>query len=98
LELSGLAPIEAHRPFAEVIEDSELELFTPYSLNHQGAPLLTCEQRLSSGRVLEVRSHPMPTESGLRPSTGSSVMSSLPIHSAGQLSAFGKSQVRLGSR
>tara|TARA_B100001059_G_scaffold37112_2_gene30054 strand:+ start:19940 stop:22564 length:2625 start_codon:yes stop_codon:yes gene_type:complete len=61
LELSGLAPIEAHRPFAEVIEDSELELFTPYSLNHQGAPLLTCEQRLSSGRVLEVRSHPMPT-------------------------------------
>ena len=61
LELAGLAPIEAHRPFDEVMEDSELELFTPYSRTEQGAPVLTCEQHLGNGRVLEVRTHPMPT-------------------------------------
>ena len=61
LELAGLAPIEAHRPFDEVMEDSELELFTPYSRSEQGAPVLTCEQHLGNGRVLEVRTHPMPT-------------------------------------
>ncbi len=61
LELAGLAPIEAHRPFAEVMEDSELDLFTPYTLCEDGEPLLSSEQRLSNGRVLEVRTHPMPT-------------------------------------
>ncbi len=60
LELSGLAPIEAHRPFAEVMADSELELLTPDSFDAGGRPLREREQRLSDGRVLEVRSHPMP--------------------------------------
>lgn len=61
LELAGLAPIEAHRPFSEVMEDSELQLFTPSSLSRSGEPVYTFEQRLDSGRVLEVRTHPMPT-------------------------------------
>ena len=61
LELCGLAPIEAHRPFAEVMADSELALLTPASLDAQGAPLLECEQRLFDGRMLEVRTHPLPT-------------------------------------
>src|SRR5690606_14190496 len=60
LELSGLAPIEAHRPFAEVMADSELELLTPDSCDGSGRPLREREQRLSDGRVLEVRTHPMP--------------------------------------
>lgn len=60
LELAGLAPIRPHRPFAEVLEDSELQLFTPYSHSQAGQPQLTREQRLDSGRVLEMRSHPMP--------------------------------------
>lgn len=51
LELAGLAPIEAHRPFREVIEDSELQLFTPFSLSRAGEPVHTFEQRLASGRV-----------------------------------------------
>jgi two-component system, sensor histidine kinase len=61
LELAELAPIEAHRPFSEVIEDSELNLFTPATLTQRGQPVYTSEQRLASGRVLEVRTHPMPT-------------------------------------
>jgi len=61
LELAGLAPIAAHRPFTEVMEDSELALFTPHSRNEHGAPQLTYEQQLSNGRVLEIRTHPMPT-------------------------------------
>ncbi|THG79782.1 PAS domain S-box protein [Pseudomonas sp. A-1] len=61
LELSGLAPIEAHRPFAEVMADSELSLLTPDSRDERGRPLREREQRLGDGRVLEVRTHPMPT-------------------------------------
>ncbi|PNB76768.1 hybrid sensor histidine kinase/response regulator, partial [Pseudomonas sp. FW305-BF6] len=36
LELSGLAPVAAHRPFAEVIADSELNLLTPASRDANG--------------------------------------------------------------
>ncbi|MDH0895804.1 MULTISPECIES: hybrid sensor histidine kinase/response regulator NahK/ErcS' [unclassified Pseudomonas] len=61
LELCGLAPIEAHRPFAEVMADSELRLLTPDSRDEHGAPLHECEQRLFDGRMLEVRTHPLPT-------------------------------------
>ncbi|MBC9249863.1 hybrid sensor histidine kinase/response regulator [Pseudomonas alcaligenes] len=60
LQLCGLAPIEAHRPFAEVMADSELRLLTPDSRDEQGAPLHECEQRLFDGRMLEVRTHPLP--------------------------------------
>lgn len=61
LELAGLAPIEPHRPFVEVMDESELELFVPGRYGMSGSEQLTCEQRLANGRVLEVRTHPMPT-------------------------------------
>ncbi|MFJ3117726.1 hybrid sensor histidine kinase/response regulator NahK/ErcS' [Pseudomonas protegens] len=61
LELSGLAPVAAHRLFAEVIGDSELRLLSPDSRDANGRPIHECEQRLSDGRVLEIRTHPLPT-------------------------------------
>lgn len=61
LELSGLAPVAAHRLFAEVIGDSELSLLTPASRDFNGRVIHECEQRLSDGRVLEIRTHPLPT-------------------------------------
>nr|WP_178082440.1 hybrid sensor histidine kinase/response regulator NahK/ErcS' [Pseudomonas sp. B1(2018)] len=61
LELSGLAPVAAHRPFAEVIADSELNLLTPASRDGNGRLVRECEQRLYDGRVLEIRTHPLPT-------------------------------------
>ncbi|MDD0976159.1 hybrid sensor histidine kinase/response regulator NahK/ErcS' [Pseudomonas fontis] len=61
LELSGLAPIAAHRPFAEVIADSELALLTPASRNDNGRAIHELEQRLYDGRVLEIRTHALPT-------------------------------------
>ncbi len=61
LELSGLAPVAAHRPFAEVIADSELNLLTPASRDGNGRSVRECEQRLYDGRVLEIRTHPLPT-------------------------------------
>ncbi|XXE52156.1 PAS domain-containing protein [Pseudomonas sp. R1-15] len=61
LELSGLAPVAAHRPFNEVIADSELQLLTPASRDGNGRSIQECEQRLSDGRVLEIRTHPLPT-------------------------------------
>ncbi|BAQ80135.1 two-component sensor histidine kinase PedS1 [Pseudomonas sp. St29] len=61
LELSGLAPVAAHRMFAEVIGDSELSLLTPASRDGNGRVIHECEQRLSDGRVLEIRTHPLPT-------------------------------------
>ncbi|WP_433861645.1 hybrid sensor histidine kinase/response regulator NahK/ErcS' [Pseudomonas thivervalensis] len=61
LELSGLAPVAAHRPFNEVIGDSELQLLTPASRDSNGRLIHECEQRLSDGRVLEIRTHPLPT-------------------------------------
>ncbi|MGX4728670.1 hybrid sensor histidine kinase/response regulator NahK/ErcS', partial [Pseudomonas corrugata] len=61
LELSGLAPVAAHRPFNEVIADSELQLLTPASRDSNGRLIHEREQRLSDGRVLEIRTHPLPT-------------------------------------
>ncbi len=61
LELSGLAPVAAHRLFSEVIADSELELLTPASRDTNGRVIHEREQRLSDGRVLEIRTHPLPT-------------------------------------
>ncbi|QLF94528.1 PAS domain-containing protein [Pseudomonas sp. ABC1] len=61
LELSGLAPIEAHRPFEEVMAESELELLTPLTLDADGHPVEEVEQRLFDGRMLEIRTHPLPT-------------------------------------
>ncbi len=61
LDLCGLAPINAHRPFAEVMADSELALLTPASRDVQGKPISEMELRLFDGRMLEVRTHPLPT-------------------------------------
>ncbi|WP_327437856.1 NahK/ErcS family hybrid sensor histidine kinase/response regulator [Pseudomonas donghuensis] len=61
LELSGLAPIAAHRSFAEVIADSELALLTPASRDGNGRCVHEREQRLFDGRMLEIRTHPLPT-------------------------------------
>ncbi|WP_090349521.1 hybrid sensor histidine kinase/response regulator NahK/ErcS' [Pseudomonas oryzae] len=60
LELTGLAPMEPHLPFAEVMASSEVALLTPASRDAGGRPLLEREQRLADGRVLEIRTHPMP--------------------------------------
>ncbi|KTC24884.1 ATPase [Pseudomonas putida] len=60
LELSGLAPIAAHRDFAEVIADSELALLTPASTDANGRSIHELEQRLFDGRMLEIRTHPLP--------------------------------------
>ena len=61
LELCGLAPIEPHRPFAEVMAESELPLLTPASSSFAGTPLAALEQRLFDGRMLEIRTHALPT-------------------------------------
>ncbi|CAK9889305.1 Sensor histidine kinase RcsC [Pseudomonas fluorescens] len=61
LELSGLAPIAAHRSFTEVIADSELALLTPASRDGNGRCVHELEQRLYDGRMLEIRTHPLPT-------------------------------------
>ncbi len=61
LELCGLAPIAGHRAFAEVMAESELPLLTPRSQDPQGSPLSAREQRLFDGRVLEIRTHALPT-------------------------------------
>ena len=60
LELSGLAPIAAHRQFADVIGDSELSLLTPATRDGNGRPMRELEQRLYDGRMLEIRTHPLP--------------------------------------
>ena len=61
LDLCGLAPINAHRPFAEVMADSDLALLTPASRDARGKRIEELELRLFDGRMLEVRTHPLPT-------------------------------------
>ena len=61
LELCGLAPINAHRPFAEVMAESELTLLTPDSRDANGKPIEELELHLFDGRMLEVRTHALPT-------------------------------------
>ncbi|WP_280325692.1 hybrid sensor histidine kinase/response regulator NahK/ErcS' [Pseudomonas sp. BN102] len=61
LELCGLAPVETHRSFAGVMADSELPLLSPDTRDANGRPIREMEQRLYNGRVLEVRTHPLPT-------------------------------------
>lgn len=61
LDLCGLAPISAHRPFAEVMAESELQLLTPETCDEKGRPIKELELCLFDGRMLEVRTHPLPT-------------------------------------
>jgi len=61
LQLCDLQPIEANRSFLEVMQDSRVLVLTPRSRDRHGQPLLQKEQRLSDGRVLEIRTHPLPS-------------------------------------
>lgn len=60
LALCDIPPIEAQRSFLEVMQDSRVLVLTPRSRDCNGQPLLQKEQRLSDGRVLEIRTHPLP--------------------------------------
>ncbi len=63
LELAGLAPIEAHRPFVEVMDDSELELLTPASRDAFNRPLRRA--RAAPGRRPGAGgAHPVPMPAG----------------------------------
>ena len=61
LQLCDLQPIEANRSFLEVMNDSRVSVLTPRSRDRNGQPVLQKEQRLSDGRVLEIRTHPLPS-------------------------------------
>lgn len=60
LELCDLQPIEANCFFVEVMAVSDTAVLTPQSLDERGQPLLQKEQRLADGRVVEIRTHPLP--------------------------------------
>lgn len=60
VELTGLQPVNTV-PFEELMQSSEVRLLTPETLGEQGAPMLETEQHLADGRVLEIRTHPMPS-------------------------------------
>lgn len=60
LELCGLQPIEANQAFADVMTSSCATLLTPQSLAEDDTPLLQKEQRLEDGRMVEIRTHPLP--------------------------------------
>lgn len=60
LELCDLQPIEANLAFAEVMNNSCATLLTPQSLAEDDTPLLQKEQRLADGRMVEIRTHPLP--------------------------------------
>ncbi|SIQ26280.1 PAS domain S-box-containing protein [Marinobacterium stanieri] len=59
-ELIGLT-INHEQPFAEVMAASEVGLLTPDTLSPSGEQLFEMEQRLSDGRVIEIKTHPMPS-------------------------------------
>lgn len=60
LELCDLQPIEANCFFVEVMAVSDTAVLTPQSVDERGQPLLQKEQRLADGRVVEIRTHPLP--------------------------------------
>ncbi|WP_144571657.1 hybrid sensor histidine kinase/response regulator [Azomonas agilis] len=61
LELSGLTLVMTGRPFAEVMAKSELPLLTPESRDQNERSISHLEQHLPDGRVLEIRTHPLPS-------------------------------------
>ncbi len=60
LELCDLQPIEANLAFADVMNNSCAALLTPQSMAEDDTPLLQKEQRLADGRIIEIRTHPLP--------------------------------------
>lgn len=61
IDLCGLSPITHQHHFEAVMAESDLPLLTPFTRDQEGHPLQQLEQRLSSGQVLEIRTHPLPT-------------------------------------
>ena len=60
LELCDLQPIEANLAFVDVMNNSCAALLTPQSVAADDTPLLQTEQRLADGRMVEIRTHPLP--------------------------------------
>ncbi|MBR9828185.1 MAG: PAS domain-containing protein [Oceanospirillales bacterium] len=58
-ELAGVRTIEG-LSFSQLMRQSEVALLTPDLHDSQGRALHELEQRLQDGRVLEIRTHPMP--------------------------------------
>ncbi|MBA4502234.1 hybrid sensor histidine kinase/response regulator [Marinobacterium marinum] len=61
LELTAVQMITDGVPFAQLMETSEVTLLTPEVKDRSGKRLHELEQRLADGRVLEIRTHPMPS-------------------------------------
>jgi PAS domain S-box-containing protein len=61
-ELTGLskAVLESGFSFSGMMQLTEVDDLNPLSKDGQGRPCLQLEQVLSDGRVLEIRTHPMP--------------------------------------
>jgi len=59
-ELVGLR-VRAEEPFAQLMARSDVALLTPQTLDASGDVVFETEQRLADGRVLEIRTHPMPS-------------------------------------
>lgn len=60
IELTGIQAVAGH-PFDQLMQPSEVKPLAPHSRDRSGKPLHELEQRLSDGRVLEIRTHPMPS-------------------------------------
>lgn len=63
LELTSLSPLDltSSSQFSDLMQLSEVVLLTPQSEQDNAEPLLELEQRLKDGRVLEIKTHPMPS-------------------------------------
>ena len=61
LELCGLAPYRGASTVRGSHGRQRADLLTPNSRDARGRPIRELEQRLFDGRVLEIRTHPLPT-------------------------------------
>ncbi|HEY5717958.1 MAG TPA: NahK/ErcS family hybrid sensor histidine kinase/response regulator, partial [Motiliproteus sp.] len=61
-ELTGVnrSQLRVGVPFEALMQGSEVLGLTPLSRDHQGQPRLEIEQTLRSGRVVEIKTHPLP--------------------------------------
>ncbi|WP_432472972.1 NahK/ErcS family hybrid sensor histidine kinase/response regulator [Amphritea sp. HPY] len=61
-ELSGFSEERLNQQpvFDDLISDCELILLTPFTNSHSGRAAIELEQSLSNGKVIEIRTHPMP--------------------------------------
>jgi len=61
-ELTGVprSRLRVGVPFEALMQESEVIGLTPLSLDERGKPLVETEQILANGRVLDIRTHPLP--------------------------------------